>query len=102
MTTIYSFHAAADHSIMDTATPGTLQQIAARIAETLHKGRPVDAEPTTHRVYVHNGLGVIAAGLCRQGAWHDILRDDYRQFDEAARTRREARNLPNDEREPRA
>lgn len=94
--TTYSFHAAADHSIMDTAKPDTLQQVAARIAETLHRGRPVDALTQTYRVYIHNGLGVIGAGLCRDGVWHDILRDDYRQFDAAARTRREARNLPND------
>ena len=94
--TTYSFHAATDHTIMDTATPETLQQVAARIAETLHRGRPVDAAAATHRVYIHNGKGIVAAGLCRAGAWHDVLRDDYRQFDAAARTRRETRNLPND------
>lgn len=95
-TTVYSFHAATDHKILDTATPGDLQTTAARIADTLHRARPTDAENTAHRVYVHNGLGVIGAGLCRNGLWHDVLRDDYRQFDEAARTRRAARNLEND------
>lgn len=96
MHTTYTFHDARDHRIIDTATPETLQLAAAEVAETLHRGRPVDTDDTTHRVYVHNGKGVVAAGLCRGGSWHDVLRDNYREFDEAARTRRAALGLPND------
>lgn len=93
--TTYTFHRAADHKILDTAEPATLRTKAANIAARIHRGLP-DADAKRTRVYVHNGLGVIAAGLCRQGTWHDILRDDYRQFDQQARELRAAAGLAND------
>lgn len=95
MPTTYSFHRAADHAILETANPANLQQIAAHIARRIHRGLP-DGDLRTTRIYIHNGLGVIGAGLCRQGVWHDILRDDYRQFDAKARDVRTAAGLPND------
>lgn len=92
-TTFYSFHRAEDHAIRATAEPGNLQAVAAQVARSMTSGTTDE----TRRVYVHNGLGVVAAGLCRAGIWHDILRDDYRQFDEQARAERAAYGLPNDE-----
>lgn len=96
--TVYTFHRASDHSIINTAAPATLNNTAAQIAERIHRGLP-DRDLKSTRIYVHNGAGVIAAGLCRQGLWHDILRDDYRQFDAKAREQRTAAGWPNDERE---
>lgn len=90
MTTTYSFHRAADHSIIDTATPVNLQLVAQNVAAAL-------AREGTVRVYVHNGRGVVAALLCRGGAAHDILRDDYMAFDGAARWTRSHYGLANDE-----
>lgn len=95
MTTTYSFHRASDHSVIETANPANLQQIAAHIARRIHRGL-ADSERRSSRVYVHNGLGVVCAGLCRAGVWTDILRDDYHQFDDAARKARTAANLHND------
>ena len=88
MTTTYSFHRAADHSILDTATPVNLQLVAQNVAAAL-------AREGTVRVYVHNGRGVVAALLCRDGAAHDILRDDYMAFDGAARWTRSHYGLAN-------
>lgn len=91
-TTIYSIHRAEDHAILATAEPGNLQAVAARVATSIATGAD-----QTRRAYVHNGLGIVAAGICRGGIWHDILRDDYHQFDDKARDKREADGLPNDE-----
>lgn len=93
--TIYSIHRASDHAIIETATPHNLQQIAAHIARRIHAGLP-DADLKTTRLYVHNGLGVVAAGLCRQQLWHDTLRENYMAFDDKARAARDAAGLPND------
>jgi len=95
MTTEYSFHHAYDHAIIGTATPGSLQIIAAQIAAMI-TGTGTNGGTSTQRVYVHNGLGIVGAGLCRNGLWTDILRDDYRQFDDKARTEREQAGLTND------
>jgi|SRR6056297_1895063 len=95
MTTIYTFHRASDHEIIETATPGNLQKMAAHIARRIHAGLP-DREQKTSRVYVHNGLGIITVGIIRQDLWHDALRDDYLQFEPKARAIREARGFPND------
>lgn len=89
MTTTYSFHRAADHTIIDIAKPANLQLKAQAVAGALrHRG--------TVRIYVHNGRGVVAALLCRDGAAHDILRDDYMAFDDRARDERTAFGLTND------
>jgi len=95
MTTVYTFHRAEDHAIYATAEPGNLQQVAAFVARNLTSRDHHDAD-TTRRVYIHNGLGVVSAGLCRAGLWHDILRDDYRPFDGKARAMRAADGWPND------
>lgn len=93
--TTYSFHLAADHTIIETADPVTLQAKAANVAARIHRGLP-DAERKTTRLYIHNGRGIVSAGLCRQGQWHDVLRDDYMGFDPRAREARTVAGLPND------
>ena len=82
MNTTYTFHRAADHGIIATAHPDTLQAVAQNVAASL-------LGQGTVRVYVHNGRGVVGALLCRGGAAHDILRDDYMQFAGAALRNRE-------------
>ena len=93
-TTVYTFHRAEDHAILATAEPGNLQSVAARVAAAL-----TGTDSATRRAYVHNGLGIVAAGLCRGGIWQDILRDNYHQFDAKARALRDADGLPNDSKE---
>ena len=93
--TVYTFHSANDHAILAIAEPGNLQTVAATIARAICRE---DDTGTKRRVYIHNGLGIISAGLCRAGRWHDILRDDYHQFDDKARTERTAAGFTNDER----
>lgn len=93
--TIYTIHRAEDHQIIETAEPGNLQQRAAHVAARIHRGLP-DADLRTTRLYIHNGRGVVAAGLCRQGVWHDILRDDYMPFAPKARALRMTAGLPVD------
>lgn len=93
--TIYTFHRASDHEIIDTAEPATLQSKAAHIAARIHRGLP-DADLKSTRIYCHNGTGIVAVGLCKQGQWHDLLRDDWHQFDDVAREKRHAAHLPND------
>lgn len=88
--TTYTFHRAEDHAILATAKAFNLQIVASTVAASLNDSTK------TRRAYVHNGAGVIGAGLCRDGVWHDILRDDYRQFDKAARALRDTAGLPND------
>ena len=89
MLTTYTFHRADDHAILDTAEPANLQLRAQTVAAALR-------DLGTVRVYVHNGRGVVAALLCRDGAVHDILRDDFMRCDGAARRTRERRGLAND------
>lgn len=93
--TAYTFHRAEDHSILATAQPFNLNIVAAYVAARINRDM-TDADRKTTRIYVHNGAGVIGAGLCRDGLWHDILRDDYRQFDKTAREIRDTAGLTND------
>lgn len=93
--TTYSIHRAADHEIIETARPETLQQIVAHIAARIHRGLP-DADLKTTRLYIHNGRGIVAAGLCRQGTWHDTVREDYMHLDPHARMKRTEARLSND------
>ena len=95
MTTVYTFHRAADHKIIDTAEPENLQAKTANIAARIHRGLP-DADLKRTRIYIHNGRGIIAAGLCRAGLWHDILRDDYMAFETKAAAERKAAGYPLD------
>lgn len=90
MTTTYSFHRAYDHSIVCLANPVNLQGVAQDLAkDTSNHGK---------RIYVHNGLGVVAALLVKPHGAFDVLRDDYLQFDYIARDKRTAYGLTNDER----
>lgn len=91
MQTTYSIHSAYNHDIWATANPGDLQEVVRRIAVA-----NLTNQGATTRFYVHNGLGVVGAFLTRSGVAHDILRDDYRQFDAKARAVRADANLPND------
>lgn len=88
MTTTYSFHRAYDHSIVETADPQNLQLRAQSLCS--HK--------TNHgeRFYLHNGRGVVAALLVKPHGAFDLLRDDYLQFDAAARWTRAHYGLTND------
>jgi hypothetical protein len=90
MTTIYTLHRASDHSILATADTGNLQAIAATVAEAIGGKK-------TARAYIHNGRGIVSAGICRNGLWHDTLRDDYHQFAPKARAERAAAGYTNDE-----
>lgn len=89
MTTTYSFHRAYDHSIVETADPANLQARAGGLC--FHKAN------IGERFYVHNGRGVVAALLVKHHGVFDLLRDDYLQFDGAARWTRAHYGLSNDE-----
>jgi len=91
MTTFYSFHRAADMAMIETALVADLQTVAAHVAK-----RVAPHNDNTSRVFIHNGLGVVCAGLCRGGVWHDMPHDDFSKLDDAARAEREAFGLPND------
>lgn len=93
-TTLYSFHRAEDHAILAIADPSNLESVAATVARSISSA---DGSQT-RRAYVHNGRGIVAAGLCRAGIWHDTLRENYFAFDEAARAERHEADYPNDER----
>ena len=88
--TIYTIHSANDHSIIATAAPENLQHVVATVATA------ISSADKTRRAYVHNGRGIIAAGLCRAGIWHDILRDDYMAFETKAAAERKAAGYPVD------
>ena len=85
-TTTYSIHDARDHSIVATANPGTLTEVAKQVGVDF-------ADQGTRRFYVHNGVGVVAAILCRDGSAHETLRDNYRKFDESAKAVRAAKGI---------
>lgn len=91
--TTYTFHRASDHAILATAEPGNLQQTAQTIARAISREND---RGENRRAYIHNGKGVIGAGLCRSGLWHDVLREDYMQFDDVARLKRAIDGYPND------
>lgn len=90
MNTVYSFHDARSGEILATATAENLQTVAQTVARALSSG----TNTPTRRAFTHNGLGIIAAGLCRAGTWTDILRDDFQRMEPAARAKREAAGLP--------
>lgn len=90
--TIYSFHRAEDHAILAIADPSNLQSVAAQVARAISNA---DGSQT-RRAYVHNGRGIVAAGLCRAGIWNDTLRENYFAFDEAARAERHDAGYRND------
>lgn len=87
---IYSFHRAEDHTILAISQAGNIHEVAAKVARSLN-----GAADETRRVYVHNGMRIAAAGLCRKGVWHDAMRDDYAAFEAKARAERNRDGLPN-------
>lgn len=89
--TIYSFHNAADHQIIATATPENLQDVAEQITA---------ATTGTKRLYVHNGLGVICVARIAKAAWHDLDRESptFANLEPAGRAIREAAGYPLDPR----
>jgi hypothetical protein len=90
--TVYTIHRAEDHAILATANPSNLQQVAATVARNL----ATSGDRQTRRAYVHNGVGIVGAGLCRGGAWHDMPRDDFQRCEPAARAERVAAGYTND------
>lgn len=90
-TTAYSFHRAEDHEILAVANPANVQEIAQLVAFSL-----TGAADQTRRAYIHNGRGIVGAGLCRKQAWHDTLREDYMHLDPHARLKRTEYGLSND------
>ena len=93
MTTTYSIHRAYDHSIVATfGIDEDMAKVAIKIAE---EDFAAYGDMTT-RYYLHNGRGVVAAFMTRQGAAHQILRDDYLKFSDKAKAKRTEKDLPND------
>lgn len=86
--TTYTIHDARNHEVVAKAYTGTLATVAKTLATQ------VDAL-TTRRFYVHNGVGIVAAFLTRNGDAHEILRDDFMKFDTPARAAREAAGFEN-------
>lgn len=89
MTTTYSFHRAYDHAIVELADPTNLQARAGGLCQLQGNHGA--------RFYVHNGRGVVAALLVKPHGVFDLFREDYLQFDGAARRERTAFGLSNDE-----
>ena len=91
-TTIYSFHRAADNTILATALVGNVQEVAQKVACS------IAPDSKARAVYVHNGRGVVAVLLCRDGVARDSARDFYMSeyYDRQARERRDEEGLPND------
>lgn len=85
--TTYTFHDARDHSIVaqtsdvavtsDTSFPAVCKNIAERFKDQ-----------GTRRFYVHNGSGVVAALMTRDGNPTQVLHQDYRGFSAKAITAR--------------
>ena len=92
-TTTYSIHRAYDHSIAATfGIDDDMAKAAISIAEADYAAHG----DKTIRYYLHNGRGVVAAFMTRQGAAHQVLRDDYLQFSDKAKAKRTEAVLFND------
>lgn len=72
--TTYTYHDCRDHAVVAQV------KLGASMAETAENVAKSFEAQGTRRFYVHNGIGVIAAFLTRDGFAHQILRDDYLQF----------------------
>ena len=70
--TIYTIHRAEDAAILATAEPGNLQAVVATVDAGI-----ANTEQSARRAYIHNGRGIVAAGLIRQGLWHDSNRHEF-------------------------
>lgn len=87
--TTYTIHRASDGEILATATTGTVAETAQTIARTVTDG-------STMRAYIHNGRGIVGAGVMRAGRWSDTLRQDYAHCEQTAREKRASHGHPND------
>ncbi len=76
--TTYTFHRAYDHGIVSNFEYSEDCMKVNAEAQALYDKDFLP--PATRRYYVHNGVGVIAAFLTRNGVATQILVDDYRQF----------------------
>lgn len=80
--TTYTFHAAYDHSIAcQTSDASKFAECASRIAASAK-------DKGTKRFYLHNGKGVVAAFLTRDGEAFEVRREDYMQFSAKAKQAR--------------
>ena len=90
--TVYTIHRADNDEIVGRAGADTIRATAANIARSLATAAPrMEAF-----AYVHNGLGVIAAGRCDSAGWHDLDRHPYRDRHLTAMDERRACGIPND------
>ena len=70
--TVYTIHRSEDGAILATAEPRNLQHVAETVAAGM-----ANTHLRARRVYVHNGRGIVAAGLIRCGTWHDSNRAEF-------------------------
>lgn len=86
--TVYTIHAAANHVIV------AVYEFEGNVGiDHAYPARQVAMDQTdgkTRRFYLHNGVGVIAAFMVRNGEAHEILRNDYVQFGDRAKEIRAA------------
>lgn len=90
MPTTYTYHAAADHQVK---VAFGLDRSMADTATELARADLDAAGGKTRRYYVHNGTGVIAAFLTRNGSAHQIMRQDYLDFSDQAKQARAAHQI---------
>lgn len=77
-TTVYTFHSAHDHAIVAAIEEDGHTLARHALAQAANDSEQRDGK--TRRYYVHNGVGVVAAFMTRNGSARQILHDDYRQF----------------------
>ena len=90
--TIYTIHRASDGAILATAKPGTVAETAQTVARTV----ATVTDGSTMRAYIHNGRGIVGAGIMRAGRWSDTLREDYERCNGTARAMRASHGYPID------
>ena len=90
--TVYTIHRASDGAILATAKPDTVAETAQTVARTV----ATVTDGSTMRAYIHNGRGIVGAGIMRAGCWRDTLRTDYAQCEQTAREKRASHGHPND------
>lgn len=88
--TVYTFHAETSGEILATAAVENVQHVARIVAFSL-----TGEKTPTRRAFVHNGKGIVAAGLCRNGVWHDMLKTDFQRMEPTARAARTAAGIEN-------
>lgn len=88
--TVYTFHAETSGEILATAAVENVQHVARIVAFSL-----TGEKTPTRRAFVHNGKGIVAAGLCRNGVWHDMLKTDFQRMEPTARAARTTAGIEN-------